>query len=78
MENDRLVLAGADQRELLYDHPTVYQQSFDAAVAHFVARLRSGEPFETDARDNLETLRLVEQAYESSRMSNVPKSCPPA
>ena len=69
MESDRLVVAGAEQRELVYDHPTAYQQSFDAAVAHFVACLRSGEPFETDGRDNLETLRLVEQAYESASMT---------
>jgi predicted dehydrogenase len=66
MENNRLVVAGANQRELVYDHATAYQESFDAAVAHFVSCLRSGEPFETDARDNLETLRLVEQAYEFS------------
>ena len=66
MENDRLVVAGAEQREVVYDHPSAYQESFDAAIAHFVACLRSGAPFETGARDNLETLRLVEQAYQAS------------
>ena len=33
------------------------------AVAHFVAALETGAPFETDRLDNLETLRLVDDAY---------------
>jgi hypothetical protein len=39
------------------------QQSYDSAVAHFVACLASGAPFETDRIDNLNTLRLVADAY---------------
>ena len=34
-----------------------------AVIGHFIDRLLDGGPFETDVRDNLETLRLVEQAY---------------
>jgi predicted dehydrogenase len=37
--------------------------SFDGTIAHFVDCLASGARFETDATDNLETLRLVEHAY---------------
>jgi len=40
-----------------------YQASFDGAIGHFVDCLTSDAPFETDVRDNLETLRLVEEAY---------------
>jgi predicted dehydrogenase len=68
MANDRLLVNGAERREFVYDHPAAYQGSFDAAVAHFAACLCSGEPFETEARDNLETLRLVEQSYSFSRI----------
>lgn len=32
-------------------------------IAHFIECLETGAPFETDAADNLETLRLVEHAY---------------
>jgi predicted dehydrogenase len=48
------------------DQRAAYQACFDGAVAHFVERLADGRPFETDLRDNLETLRLVEQAYRLS------------
>ena len=37
--------------------------SFDGAIGHFVDCLASGAAFETDVLDNLETLRLVDQAY---------------
>ena len=40
-----------------------YQASFDGVIAHFVDCLETGAPFETDPADNLETLRLVEDAY---------------
>lgn len=59
----RLELLGASPRQAAFDVEAGYQQSFDAVIAHFVACLRSGRPFETDAGENLETLRLVEHAY---------------
>ena len=32
-------------------------------IAHFVDCVRSGQPFETNPTDNMETMRLVEHAY---------------
>jgi D-apiose dehydrogenase len=46
-----------------FDLPQSYQQSYDSVIAHFVQVLQSGGEFETSPRDNLETLRLVEDAY---------------
>jgi predicted dehydrogenase len=40
-----------------------YGDSYAAAIAHFVESLRTGDAFETDIDDNLQTLALVEQAY---------------
>jgi predicted dehydrogenase len=61
--DDVLRLLGPEPDELRVDVATAYQRCFDAAVEHFVACLRTGAPFETSARDNLETLALVERAY---------------
>lgn len=36
---------------------------------HFIDRLNSGEPFETNGADYLKTLAVVEAAYESSRLN---------
>jgi predicted dehydrogenase len=58
-----LRLVGARRQIECYDSTHGYQASFDGVMAHFVDRLRSGAPFETDPVDNLETLRLVEHAY---------------
>jgi predicted dehydrogenase len=59
-----LVLRGGKRpREMSFDDAGGYQASFDGVMAHFVDCLVSGEPFETDPTDNLETLRLVEHAY---------------
>jgi D-apiose dehydrogenase len=46
-----------------YDLTDAYQQSYTNAISHFVECLRTGQPFETSARDHLETLHLVEEAY---------------
>jgi predicted dehydrogenase len=58
-----LQLLGPAPRQERFVFERDYQASFDGAIAHFVDCLTSGAPFETDVRDNLETLRLVEQAY---------------
>lgn len=63
MSDDRLELRGPTPRAEPVDYAASYQRCFDEAIAHFAARLRDGRPFETEARDNLETLRLVEDAY---------------
>jgi predicted dehydrogenase len=59
----RLHMMGHQERERVFDMDAGYQQSFDATIAHFVQSLASGTAFETDAVDNIETLRLVEYAY---------------
>src|SRR6266511_760098 len=61
--DSELCLLGAVPRSQSYDKDRGYQASFDAVIAHFVDCLESGAPFETDAAENLATLRLVEDAY---------------
>lgn len=63
LDCDRLEIRGGAAEELSFDMKAAYQACFDHAIAHFADCLRSGRPFESDARDNLETLRLVEDAY---------------
>lgn len=60
---DTLSLVSREPQELRFDMDAGYQGSYDAAIAHFVDRLADGQPFETDPRDNLETLFLVEECY---------------
>lgn len=54
---------GAHPHSETYDRDVGYQASFDAVIAHFADCLVTGAAFETGAADNLETLRLVEDAY---------------
>ncbi|MCG6931020.1 MAG: Gfo/Idh/MocA family oxidoreductase [Desulfofustis sp.] len=61
--NQKLSLLGSDPEEINYDRETAYQQSYDNAIAHFVACMTENIPFETDRIDNLATLQLVEDAY---------------
>jgi len=49
--------------EVGFNLDTAYQGSYDGAIAHFARCLADGQAFETDRIDNLETLRLVDQAY---------------
>lgn len=63
LERDRLRLRGAVDEDVTLDLAANYKASYAGAIAHFVERLGTGAPFETDARDNLETLRIVEEAY---------------
>jgi D-apiose dehydrogenase len=64
--DNHLSFAGAAPETVAFDAAETYQVSFDAAIAHFVEALRKGCPFETDMQDNLETLRLVEDAYRAA------------
>ena len=61
--DSELRLLGATPRSQSYDKDGGYQASFDGVIAHFVDCLETGAPFETNPADNLETLRLVENAY---------------
>jgi predicted dehydrogenase len=63
LEGTGLSLSGGEERRESFDFAASYQESFDAAIRHFVDRLMDGRPFETEIADNLETLRLVEDAY---------------
>jgi D-apiose dehydrogenase len=49
--------------EIRFDRAEAYQSGYDGAIRHFVETLRTGGPFETSLADNLETLRLVDDAY---------------
>ena len=64
LERDRLRLRGERDEEIRLDLPSNYRASFVGAITHFVDRLSDGAPFETNPSDNLETLRLVEAAYQ--------------
>lgn len=63
MDDSRIMLRGAAERDEAVDYGASYQYCFDAAIAHFVERLKSGQPFDTAPEDNLHTLELVESAY---------------
>ncbi len=67
-------LFGLAPREVVFDPATSYQQAYDGAIAHFVQHLAAGVPFETSVDDNLETLRLVEAAYQVSGFQPAPVS----
>jgi len=59
----RLSMVGGDGAPVAFDPLNTYQAPFTEAIRHFVACLRRGEPFETEAADNLHVLRLVEACY---------------
>ena len=65
-ENNVLCLRSEPGETLEFDFEQAYQQSYDNAIAHFVQALADKTPFETAAADNLQTLRLVEEAYRRS------------
>jgi len=58
-----LRLHGAEEETIRYVEDDVRQGCFDAAIAHFVEGLATGEPFRTSASDQLKTLKLVEDVY---------------
>jgi predicted dehydrogenase len=64
LDQERLEIRGNSNERCDVDAGVAYQTCFDGAIAHFVESIRTRSPFETDAVDNLETLRLVERAYE--------------
>jgi predicted dehydrogenase len=66
LEANVLSRDGATPARLEYDMAACYQGSYDATIAHFMQAVQDGTPFETSPADNLETLRLVEDAYRLS------------
>ncbi|MGG5822016.1 Gfo/Idh/MocA family protein [Falsiroseomonas sp. HW251] len=68
-----LRLLGPEPETVAFDEDDARQAGFDASIAHFVARLRDGAAFWTSARDQIATLKLVEDAYTSA---GVPRALP--
>lgn len=66
LDGTTLKLMGPRPRGMQFDAAASYQAAYDGAIAHFVHALRRGQGFETRAEDNLNTLRLVEAAYDLS------------
>jgi predicted dehydrogenase len=58
----RLDRLGEDPARLTFESADAYQASFNRAIQHFAECLASGATFETDARENLATLRLLDAA----------------
>ena len=54
----------ADRETFTFD--AVVADGYAGAIGHFIAGLRSNAPFETEARDNLEVLELVEAVYHAA------------
>ena len=66
LDDAGLRLLGPSSRVETYDRDRGYQMSFDGVIAHFVDCLETGAPFETGPDDNLQTLRLVDDAYRAA------------
>jgi predicted dehydrogenase len=63
LDGDRLEIRGQITKEQRFDMRQAYQPCFDEAIAHFAGCLLDGRAFESEAHDNLATLKLVEDAY---------------
>lgn len=63
LEEDRLSLRSDRELTVPVDLDGDYEASYRGAITHFLDRLADGRPFETRPEDNLETLRIVEEAY---------------
>lgn len=66
MDYNRVQIVGAEEAAVEVDLAGRYQECFDTAMAAFIAGLRDGTPFETEAADNLETMRLMESVYRAA------------
>jgi len=73
-KNDVLRLLGAQPRDVRFDteaqYNEMYQSCFTTAALAFRDAIQNGTTFETDARDNLETLKIAEDAYQLSRAAS--------
>ena len=66
MDLNRVFLVGREQEAETVDLIGRYQECFDQAIRMFVAGVTTGQPFETDRLDNLETMRLMESVYRAA------------
>jgi predicted dehydrogenase len=69
LEGAVLRLMGAEQETIVYNEAEVRQGCFNASIQHFAEEILSGGPFWTSARDQLGSLRVMEEAY---RMAGEP------
>jgi predicted dehydrogenase len=63
LEGAVLRLIGAEEETHVFDEAAVRQGCFDASIQHFVDQVREGGAFWTSAQDQLESLRVMEEAY---------------
>ena len=83
LEGAVLKLIGAEQDTLVYDEAEVRQNCFNASIQHFVDQVKSGGPFWTSAQDQLESLRVMEDAYRMAgrapvlKYASLPAVAPP-
>jgi predicted dehydrogenase len=63
LDDAHLRLFGAENEEEKYDEAEMRQKCFDLSIQHFIDQTRSGQPYWTSAEDQLNTLKLVEEAY---------------
>ncbi len=63
LDNAVVKLFGAEQEEHVFDETEMRQKCFDLSIQHFIDRVRDGKPFWTSAKDQLGTLKLVEDTY---------------
>jgi D-apiose dehydrogenase len=63
LSGNNLSCQGDRPEQIQYDLEDCYNESYAAAIGHFLDCLADGKPFETDPQDNLQTLRLVEEIY---------------
>ena len=63
LDADTLVCRSAEPEQFRFDLDACYADSYAATIGHFLDALTTGAPFETGPRDNLLTLRLVEDVY---------------
>jgi D-apiose dehydrogenase len=66
LREDALRITGDVEEVIRLDLAANYKASYRNAFTHFIDGLASGS-FETSPEDNLETLRIVEAAYENER-----------
>jgi predicted dehydrogenase len=65
-ERLRLVRGADTEADVAIDFAADYDASYLGAFTHFLDRLDDGGPFETSPDDNLETLLIVEQVYQTA------------
>ncbi|MGH6923625.1 MAG: hypothetical protein ACRED5_07785 [Propylenella sp.] len=63
LRDQTLVLDGARKETIAVDLEANYRASYRNAIAHFLEKTMSGAPYETALASNLDTLKIVEEAY---------------